>query len=83
MLNVLLNDIIYKIKEKKNGVNKSTEIINDNNMINYDKESWMSIFNKKINDFDKDKKRVEKLIEKLDKEIEEIAQNKINEINFL
>ena len=83
LLNVLLNDIIYKIKKKKNGVNKSTEIINDNNMINYDKESWMSIFNKQINDFDEYKKKVNKLIEKLDKEIEEIAQNKINEINFL
>lgn len=83
LLNVLLNDIKYKIKEKKNGVNKSTKVINDNNMINYDEGSWMNIFNKKINDFDKDKEKVKKLIEKLDKEIEEIAQNKINEIKFL
>ena len=43
----------------------------------------MDIFNKKIQDFEKDKEKIEKILKKLDEEIEEIAKNKINEIKYL
>lgn len=78
LLKILLNNIKYKIKEKKDGINKTITISNDN----YE-GSWMDIFNKKIQDFEKDKEKIEKILKKLDEEIEEIAKNKINEIKYL